>query len=187
MSEELFDYDDLERRMQGAVSSLKGDLAGLRTGRASASMLDPIQVEAYGSMMPVNQVATVSVPEPRMISVQVWDKSMVGAFERAIRDSQLGLNPVTDGTTLRLPIPELNEERRQELAKMAHKYAEGARVAVRHVRRDGMDQAKKMEKDGDISEDDSRRISDRVQKMTDDTIAEVDATAAAKEAEIKQV
>ena len=187
MSEELFDYDDLDRRMKGAISSLKGDLAGLRTGRASSSMLDPVTVEAYGSQMPVNQVATVSVPEPRMISVQVWDKTMVGAVERAIRDSNLGLNPVTDGTTLRLPIPELNEERRQELAKMAHKYGEGARVAVRHVRRDGMDEAKKMEKDGDLSEDESRRVSDRVQKLTDDFISEVDSLVAAKEKEITQV
>lgn len=187
MSEELFDYDDLERRMTGAISALKGDLAGLRTGRASASMLDPITVEAYGSQMPVNQVATVSVPEPRMISVQVWDKSMVGAVERAIRDSNLGLNPVTDGTTLRLPIPELNEERRTELAKMASKYGENARVAIRHVRRDGMDEAKKMEKDGDLGEDDSRKVADKVQKLTDGYIGQVDEVVTAKETEIKQV
>jgi ribosome recycling factor len=150
-------------------------------------MLDPVTVEAYGSQMPINQVATVSVPEPRMISVAVWDKTMVGKVERAIRDSNLGLNPVVDGMTLRLPIPELNAERRKELIKLAHKYAEQSKVAVRHVRRDGMDTLKKLEKDGAISEDDGRVGSDRVQKMTDEMIAEIDQILAKKEQEISQV
>ncbi|MEF2073242.1 ribosome recycling factor [Consotaella aegiceratis] len=182
-----FDFKALNRRMEGAVSSFHGDLSGLRTGRASASLLEPVVVEAYGSPMPLNQVATISVPEPRMIAVSVWDKSMVGKVERAIRDSNLGLNPITDGTTLRVPIPELNEERRRDLVKVAHQYAENARVAVRHVRRDGMDTLKKMEKDGEIGQDDSRQMSDRVQKMTDDTIAEIDKTLSTKESEIMQV
>lgn len=181
------DYSDLQRRMNGAIGVLKTELAGLRTGRASAGMLDPISVDAYGSSMPLNQVATVSVPEPRMISVQVWDRSMVSAVEKAIRESSLGLNPVVDGQNLRLPIPELNEERRQELIKVAHKYAEQAKVAVRHVRRDGMDMIKKLEKDGDLSQDDSRVSSDRVQKLTDDMIAEIDAILAKKEQEISQI
>uniref|UniRef100_UPI003BADAE54 ribosome recycling factor n=1 Tax=Stappia sp. TaxID=1870903 RepID=UPI003BADAE54 len=187
MADQELDYADLERRMTGALTSLKTDLAGLRTGRASANMLDPVTVEAYGSQMPLNQVATVSVPEPRMISVAVWDKTMVGKVERAIRDSNLGLNPVVDGTNLRLPIPELNEERRKDLVKIAHKYAEQSKVAVRHVRRDGMDKLKKLEKDGDMSEDDSRVASDRVQKMTDEMIAEIDQILARKEQEISQV
>ncbi|MBA5776524.1 ribosome recycling factor [Stappia sp. F7233] len=187
MAEQDVDYDDLQRRMNGALGVLKTELAGLRTGRASSSMLDPIQVDAYGSMMPLNQVATVSVPEPRMISVQVWDRSMVGKVERAIRDSNLGLNPVVDGQNLRLPVPELNQERRQELIKVAHKYAEQARVAVRHVRRDGMDLSKKLEKDGALSQDESRVASDKIQKMTDEMIAEVDAMLARKEQEISQV
>ncbi|MTI16667.1 ribosome recycling factor [Rhodobacteraceae bacterium RKSG542] len=181
------DYNDLRRRMNGAISAFKTELSGLRTGRASASMLDAITVEAYGSPMPINQVATVSVPEPRMISVQVWDRSMVSATEKAIRESSLGLNPVVDGMVLRLPIPELNEERRVELAKIAHKHAESAKIAIRHVRRDGMDLIKKQEKAGDMSEDDSRVASDKVQKMTDEIIAEVDVVLAKKEAEIKQV
>jgi len=184
---DIIDLADINRRMEGALNSLKGDLAGLRTGRASASILDPIMVEAYGQMMPMNQVGTVSVPEPRMISVQIWDKSMVGAAEKAIRESDLGLNPVTDGTNLRIPLPELNEERRRELAKVAHQYAEQARVAIRHVRRDGMDVLKKAEKDGDTGQDEARALSDKVQKATDDTIAEVDNLVAAKEAEIMQV
>src|SRR6187455_3842048 len=159
-----FDINELKRRMQGATQSLKHELGGLRTGRASASMLDPVQVEAYGSHMPLNQLATVSVPEPRMISVQVWDKSMVHAVEKAIVDSNLGLSPATEGTVIRLRIPELNQERRKELVKVAHKYAEAARVAVRHVRRDGLDVIKKLEKDNKISEDDQTRFSGDVQK-----------------------
>ncbi len=181
------DLNELKRRMDGAITSLKGDLAGLRTGRASANLLDPIMVNAYGSSMPINQVANVTVPEPRMVAVSVWDKSMVGAVERAIRESSLGLNPITDGTTLRIPLPELNEQRRRELVKVAHTYGETARVAARHVRRDGMDMLKKAEKDGDIGQDDSRALADRVQKMTDDTIGDIDRTLSVKEAEIMQV
>ncbi|MBP0615447.1 ribosome recycling factor [Jiella mangrovi] len=181
------DLNELNRRMEGAINSLKGDLAALRTGRASANLLDPITVEAYGSQMPLNQVANVTVPEPRMVSVSVWDKQMVGKVERAIRESSLGLNPITDGTTLRIPLPELNEERRRELVKVAHQYAESARVAVRHVRRDGMDSLKKSEKAGDIGQDESRQQSDKVQKMTDDTIAEIDKLLSVKEGEIMQV
>ncbi len=181
------DLADIKRRMEGAINALKNDLTGLRTGRASANILDPIMVDAYGQQMPMNQVGTVTVPEPRMISVQVWDKSMVAAVEKAIRDSDLGLNPVTDGTNLRIPLPELNEERRKEIAKVAHQYAEQARIAIRHVRRDGMDALKKGEKDGDIGQDDARATSDKVQKSTDEMIAEVDKLVAAKEAEIMQV
>ncbi len=181
------DFNELKRRMDGAVASLKSDLGGLRTGRASPSLLDPISVEAYGSQMPINQVANISIPEPRMISVSVWDKQMVGKVERAIRESNLGLNPVTDGTTLRIPLPELNEQRRKELVKVAHQYAESAKVAARHVRRDGMEVLKKMEKDGDIGQDESRQMSDQVQKMTDDTISEIDKVLSVKEAEIMQV
>ena len=147
---EDFDLADLKRRMNGALSILKSELAGLRTGRASASVLDPVMVDAYGSQMPLNQLATVSVPEPRMISVQVWDKSMVPSVEKAIRESDLGLNPVSDGELLRIPIPELNEERRLEMVKVVHKYGEQAKVAIRHVRRDGMEVLKKMEKDGKL-------------------------------------
>ncbi len=181
------DLKDLQRRMEGSVSAFKSDLASLRTGRASGNLLDPIQVEAYGSHMPLNQVATISVPEPRMLGVQVWDKSMVQAVDRAIRESNLGFNPIVDGTNLRIPLPELNEERRKELVKIAHNYAENAKVATRHVRRDGMDQLKKAEKDGDASEDDARRLSDRIQKLTDDTISSIDSLLAEKEAEIMQV
>ncbi len=184
---DAIDFGELKRRMEGAVGAFKHDLAALRTGRASANLLDPVQVDAYGSKMPINQVATISVPEPRMVSVNVWDKSMVSAVERAIRDSNLGLNPITDGTNLRIPIPELNEERRKSLVKLAHGYAENSKVAVRHVRRDGMDELKKAEKNHAISEDDLHRFSDRVQKMTDETIAEVDKLLAAKEEEIMQV
>lgn len=187
MSDTELDFDDLKRRMQGAISVFKTELSGLRTGRASSSMLEAVHVDAYGSPTPVSQVATVSVPEPRMISVQVWDKSLVGAVERAIRESNLGLNPVVDGTLLRLPVPELNEERRQELVKIAHKYAEQARISVRHVRRDGMDELKKMEKDGDISKDEHHIFGEDVQKMTDEMIAEIDAILAKKETEITQV
>jgi ribosome recycling factor len=181
------DYNDLQRRMEGAINAFKSDLASLRTGRASSNLLDPINVQAYGSSMPLNQVATVSVPEPRMISVSVWDKSMVGAVDRAIRESNLGFNPIVDGTNLRIPLPELNEQRRKELVKIAHTYAENAKVATRHVRRDGMDALKKAEKDGDISQDDHRVQSDKVQKLTDDTINQVDSLLATKEAEIMQV
>jgi ribosome recycling factor len=181
------DYNDLQRRMEGAINAFKSDLASLRTGRASSNLLDPINVQAYGSSMPRNQVATVSVPEPRMISVSVWDKSMVGAVDRAIRESNLGFNPIVDGTNLRIPLPELNEQRRKELVKIAHTYAENAKVATRHVRRDGMDALKKAEKDGDISQDDHRVQSDKVQKLTDDTINQVDSLLATKEAEIMQV
>lgn len=182
-----FDHDELKRRMEGAISSLRGDLSGLRTGRASPSLLDPITVDAYGTQMPVNQVANISVPEPRLVSVTVWDKQMVGKVERAIRESNLGLNPVTDGTTLRIPLPELNEQRRKELVKVAHQYAENSKVAVRHVRRDGMEALKKMEKDGDLGQDESRQLSERVQKLTDEMIAEIDQTLSAKEQEIMQV
>ncbi|RUM99386.1 ribosome recycling factor [Pseudaminobacter arsenicus] len=181
------DFNDIQRRMDGAVSAFKHDLASLRTGRASSNLLDPIQVQAYGTAMPITQVATVSVPEPRMISVSVWDKSMVGAVDRAIRESNLGFNPIMDGTTLRIPLPELTEERRKELVKIAHGYAENARVAVRHVRRDGMDTLKKAQKDGDISEDDQRVQSDKLQKLTDDTISTIDSLLNGKETEIMQV
>jgi ribosome recycling factor len=182
-----FDINELKRRMQGATQSLKHELGGLRTGRAAASMLEPVQVEAYGSHMPLNQLATVSVPEPRLLSVQVWDKSMVKAVEKAIVDSNLGLSPATEGQVLRLRIPELNEERRKELVKVAHKYAEAAKVAVRHVRRDGLDVLKKLEKDHKISEDDGKRSSDQVQKTTDEMITEIDKLLAAKEKEILTV
>jgi ribosome recycling factor len=175
---------DLERRMHGAVESLKHDLAGLRTGRASTSLLDPVTVEVYGSHMPINQVATVAAPEPRMLSVQVWDKSNVGPVDKAIRSAGLGLNPIVDGQTLRLPIPDLTEERRKELAKLASQYAEKARIAVRNVRRDGNDALKTDEKKHEISEDEHKRLETEVQKMTDATIGEIDAAAAAKEKEI---
>jgi ribosome recycling factor len=181
------DFNDLHRRMDGAVSAFQHDLASLRTGRASSNLLDPIQVPAYGTTMPINQVATITVPEPRMISVSVWDKSVVGAVDRAIRESNLGFNPIMDGTTLRIPLPELNEQRRKELVKIAHQYAEQARIAARHVRRDGMDHLKKSEKDKTISEDDLRVQSDRVQKLTDETINLIDSMLADKEAEIMQV
>ena len=183
----MLDIDDLKRRMNGAIQVLKTEFSGLRTGRASAGLLDPVQVDAYGSMMPINQCATVSIPEPRMISVQVWDRSLVTAVDKAIRESSLGLNPVVEGQLLRIPIPELNEERRKELAKVAHKYAEQARVSIRHVRRDGLDQLKKLEKDKEIGEDEHRALADDVQKLTDDMIASVDEALAHKEAEISQV
>jgi ribosome recycling factor len=181
-----YDKADLQRRMHGAVEALKHDLGGLRTGRAAPSLLEPITVEVYGSHMPLNQVASISVPEPRMLSVQVWDRSNVGAVEKAIRSSGIGLNPVTDGTTLRLPIPELTEERRKELAKLTHQYAEKARIAVRNVRRDGMDALKTDEKKHEISEDERKRLETEVQKLTDETVKEVDAAAQAKEKEILQ-
>jgi ribosome recycling factor len=179
-----FNKADLERRMSGAVDALKHDLAGLRTGRASTTLLDPVSVEVYGANMPLNQVATVSAPEPRMLSVQVWDKSNVGPVDKAIRSAGLGLNPIVDGQTLRLPIPDLTEERRKELAKLAGQYAEKARVAARNVRRDGMDALKTDEKKHEISEDERKRAETDVQKLTDATIAEIDAASQAKEKEI---
>jgi ribosome recycling factor len=179
-----YDKSDLERRMAGAIESLRHDLTGLRTGRASTTLLDPVSVEVYGAHMPINQVATVSVPEPRMLSVQVWDKMNVGPVDKAIRSAGLGLNPIVDGQTLRLPIPDLTEERRKELAKLAGKYAEAARIAARNVRRDGMDNLKTDEKKGVFGEDDRKRHETEVQKLTDATIAEIDALASAKEKEI---
>jgi ribosome recycling factor len=187
MAVTTFDLADIKRRMQGAIGALKHDLAGLRTGRASPNLLDPIQVDAYGSPMPLNQVATISVPEPRLLSVQVWDRSLVGAVEKAIRDSDLGLNPLTEGQTIRLRIPEMTEQRRKDMAKVAHKYAEEARIAVRHVRRDGLDVLKKLEKDHAISQDEEKRQADQVQKATDQAIAEIDSVLAAKEKEIMHV
>lgn len=182
-----FELDEIERRMRGALASLKHEFSGLRTGRASASLLDPITVSAYGSPMPLTQVATVNVPEARMITVQVWDKSQVAAVDKAIRESDLGLNPVVEGQVLRLPIPELNEERRQELAKVAHKYAEQGRIAVRNVRRDGMEHLKKAEKDGDIGKDEHHTLATKVQDLTDKVIKEIDEALGTKEAEIMQV
>ena len=179
-----YDKADIERRMNGAVESLKSDLSGLRTGRANTSLLDPVVVEVYGAMMPLNQVATVSAPEPRMLSVQVWDKANVTAVEKGIAKSNLGLNPMIDGQNVRLPMPDLTQERRKELAKLASKYAEGARVAVRNVRRDGMDSLKTDEKKGEISEDERKRLETEVQKLTDSTIADIDAASSAKEKEI---
>ncbi len=179
-----YSKSDLERRMAGAVDSLKGDLAGLRTGRASVNLLDPVSVEVYGANMPLNQIATVSAPEPRLLSVQVWDKSNVGPVDKAIRSAGLGLNPIVDGQNIRLPIPDLTEERRKELAKLAGQYAEKARIAARNVRRDGMDALKLDEKKGEIGEDDRKRSEAEVQKLTDSTIADIDAAAAAKEKEI---
>jgi ribosome recycling factor len=177
---------DIQRRMHGAVEALKHDLGGLRTGRASITLLEPVHVEVYGSNMPLNQVATISAPEPRMLSVQVWDRSNVGPVEKAIRSAGLGLNPVTEGQNVRLPIPDLTEERRKELAKLAGQYAEKAKIAVRNVRRDGMDLLKQDEKKNEISEDERKRLETEVQKLTDETISEVDAAAAAKEKEILQ-
>ncbi|NIJ38238.1 ribosome recycling factor [Sphingopyxis panaciterrae] len=179
-----YDKADLERRMHGAVESLKSDLAGLRTGRAHTALLDPVTVEVYGSHMPLNQVASVSAPEPRMLSVQVWDKSNVGPVDKAIRSAGLGLNPIVDGQTLRLPIPEMTQERRKELSKLAGKYAEASRIAVRNVRRDGMDNLKADENKKEISEDERKRHEAEVQKLTDATIAEIDSAAASKEKEI---
>ena len=187
MANTTHDLNEIKRRMQGASSVLKTELSGLRTGRASAHLLDPIMVEAYGAQMPLNQVATVSVPEPRMISVNVWDRSLVHPVEKAIVNSNLGLSPATEGQTIRLRIPELNEDRRKELVKVAHKYAETARVAVRHVRRDAMDVIKKLEKDHKISKDDHDRFSGDIQKATDTGIAEIDHMLSAKEKEILTV
>jgi ribosome recycling factor len=179
-----YDKADLERRMHGAVESLKHDLGGLRTGRASISLLDPVTIEVYGANMPLNQVATVSAPEPRMLSVQVWDKTNIGLVDRAIRSAGLGLNPIADGNTLRLPIPDLTEDRRKELAKLCGQYAEKARIAARNVRRDGMDALKTDEKKGIYSEDERKRHETEVQKLTDSTIADIDAASSAKEKEI---
>jgi len=181
------DLNEIKRRMQGASGVLKAELSGLRTGRASAHLLDPVMVDAYGAQMPLNQVATVSVPEPRMISVNVWDRSLVHPVEKAIVNSNLGLSPATEGQTIRPRIPALNEERRKELVKVAHKYAETARVAVRHVRRDAMDVIKKLEKEHKISKDDHDRFSGEVQKATDAGIAEIDHMLATKEKEILTV
>ena len=187
MMSDIFDISDLNRRMQGAIAALKHELGGLRTGRASASLIEPVHVEAYGQSMPLNQVATISVPEPRMLSVQVWDKGMVNAVDRAIRDANLGLSPTVEGQVLRIRIPELNEQRRKEMAKVAHKYAEEARVAVRHVRRDGIDVLKKSLKDKLISEDEEKRALEEVQKMTDAEIRRMEEMAQKKEAEVMQV
>jgi ribosome recycling factor len=187
MTSTTHDLNEIKRRMQATSSVLKTELSGLRTGRASAHLLDPIMVEAYGAQMPLNQVATVSVPEPRMISVNVWDRSLVHPVEKAIVNSNLGLSPATEGQTIRLRIPELNEDRRKELVKVAHKYAETARVAVRHVRRDAMDVIKKLEKDHKISKDDHDRFSGDIQKATDTGIAEIDHMLSAKEKEILTV
>ena len=187
MSDEFFlDTDDLQRRMDGAMSALKTEFASLRTGRASASMLEPITVEAYGQRTPINQVGTVNVPEPRMVTVNVWDKSMVNAVEKAIRESGLGINPQLNGTIIMLPIPELNEERRRELTRVAAQYAESARVSIRNIRRDGMDQVKKAKADG-ISEDEQKFWESEVQDLTDTSIKAVDAALEAKQAEIMQV
>lgn len=181
------DLDDITRRMDGAVSALKSEFGGLRTGRASTSLLDPIVVDAYGAKMPVSQLGTVGVPEPRMLTVQVWDRSMVKAVEKAIRDSDLGLNPQTDGQLVRIPLPDLSEERRKELARVASKYAETARVAVRNVRRDGMDLLKKLEKDGDLSQDDRHLYEQEIQDLTDSHVKMIDEALEAKEKDIMQV
>jgi ribosome recycling factor len=181
------DISEIEKRMRASIDALKREFSGLRTGRASANLLDPVHVMVYGSRMPLNQVATVSVPEPRMISVQVWDRTNVQAVDKAIREANLGLNPIMDGQILRLPIPSLTADRRQELVKLAHKYAEQARIAIRNVRRDGMDLLKKLEKDGKMSQDDHRGNSEKVQELTDRLIKEVDATLVTKEAEIQKV
>ena len=187
MSDDIeIDIDDLKKRMDGALASLRGDFATLRTGRASASMLDAIMVDAYGSMTPLNQLGTVNVPEPRMITVNIWDKSIVGKADKAIRNSGIGINPVMDGTILRLPIPELNEERRRELTKVAGTYAENARIAIRNVRRDGMDQIKKAKAAG-MPEDEQKMWSDEIQDLTDAEIKRVDEALEAKQGEIMQV
>jgi ribosome recycling factor len=186
MSEIEIDLNDLERRMSGTMAALRTEFASLRTGRASASILEPVMVDAYGSSMPLNQCGTVNVPDPRMITVNVWDKGLLGAVEKAIRNSGLGMNPVVDGTILRLPIPELNEERRTELAKVAGQYAESAKIAVRNVRRDGMDQIKKAKADG-MGEDDQKIWSDEIQSLTDAAITNIDNALETKQAEIMQV
>ena len=181
-----YDKSDIQRRMHGAVEALKHDLGGLRTGRASTTLLDPVHVDVYGASMPLNQVATVSVPEPRMLSVQVWDRSNIGAVEKAIRNADLGINPIVDGQNIRLPIPEMTEERRKELSKLAHQYSEKAKIAVRNVRRDGMDHLKQDEKKHEISQDEHKRLETEVQKLTDEAIAEIDQILTAKDKEILQ-
>jgi ribosome recycling factor len=183
----VFDKEDLNRRMNGSVAALKSEFSGLRTGRANTALLDPVTVDAYGTSMPINQLGTVSAPEPRLLTVQVWDKSMVKAVDKAIRDAGLGLNPQMDGQLLRIPIPELNEERRRELAKLAHKYAEQARIAVRNVRRDGMETLKRLEKEHKIGEDDHRKLGEELQKVTDAHIRDIDHVLESKEQEIMQV
>jgi ribosome recycling factor len=187
MSNETFDMGDIERRMGGAIQALRNELGGLRTGRASASLLEPITVDAYGSHMQLVQVATVSVPEPRMLSVQVWDRSMVQAVEKAIRDSSLGLNPQTEGQVIRVRIPELNEQRRKELVKVAHKYTEDAKIAVRHVRKDGIDKIRRLAKDKAMGEDDAKKLEADVQKVTDKCVSDIDQVLAGKEKEIMQI
>jgi ribosome recycling factor len=182
-----YDKEDVKRRMKGAVATLKHEFAGLRTGRANPAVLDPVQVPAYGNAMHVNQIGTVSAPEPRLLTVQVWDRGLVKAVDKAIRDAGLGLNPQVDGQLLRIPIPELNEERRRELAKLAAKYAEAARVAVRNVRRDGNDHLKRLEKDHAISEDAHRKLADELQKLTDENIRDIDQALNAKDQEIMHV
>lgn len=182
-----YDKSDLKRRMDGAVDNLMKELAGLRTGRASSALLDPVVVDVYGSKMPLNQLGSINVPEPRMLVVQVWDATAVQAVEKAIRNAGLGLNPQTEGATIRLPIPDLNEERRKELVKVAGKYAESARVSVRNVRRDGMDAVKAMEKDGEISEDDQKRLSDEIQNLTDQAVEKIDKLLSDKEKDIMTV
>ncbi|MDH5723320.1 MAG: ribosome recycling factor [Alphaproteobacteria bacterium] len=182
-----YNKNEIQQRMEKAVEVLHKEFSGLRTGRASANLLDTVVVDMYGSKMPINQVGTVAVPEARMITVQVWDASGVKSVEKAIRDSGLGLNPMPDGNTIRIPIPDLNEERRTELTKVAGKYAESARISVRNARRDGMDSLKKMEKEGDISEDDHKRLSDEVQKLTDDYVGRIDNMLAGKEKDIMTV
>lgn len=187
MADALLDMADIKRRMDGALKALDAEFAGLRTGRASAALLEPIHADAYGASMPIPQLGTISVPEPRMLAVQVWDAGVVKAVERAIRDSDLGLNPQTEGQVIRVRLPDLNEERRQELSKVAGKYAEQARVAVRNVRRDGMETLKRMEKDGEISEDEHRSMSHDLQKLTDDHVKKVDDALHEKEKDIMQV
>lgn len=184
MSNGAIDLKDLKKRMEGALTSLKAEFSGLRTGRASTSLVEPIMVEAYGSATPMAQVGTISVPEPRMISIQVWDRSLVGAVDKAIREAGLGVNPVVDGTTVRVPIPALTQERRVELTKIASKYTEAARVAVRNVRREGMEAIKKA--DG-VGEDEQKKLHDQVQKLTDEVIEHIDEALKTKEAEIMQV
>lgn len=182
-----FSLEDLRARMRKSIAALKDEFGGLRAGRASASLLEPIMVEAYGAQMPLNQVATISVPEARLINVQVWDKEMTRSVDRAIRESALGLNPQTEGTLIRVPLPELNEERRKEITRVAHQYAEQAKVAVRHIRKDGMDALKKLEKDGEMGQDEMHAVADQVQMATDEAVAEIDHMLAAKEQEIMEV
>jgi ribosome recycling factor len=182
-----YNKDEMSRRMKGAFDTLKGEFAGLRTGRASPALLDPVRVDAYGNAVPINQVGTISTPEPRMLTVQVWDKGLVKAVDKAVREAGLGLNPQSDGQLLRIPVPELNEERRRELAKLASKYAEQARVAVRNVRRDGMEVLKKLEKDHKIGQDEHRKLGDELQKLTDAIIKDIDTSLHSKEQEIMQV